>query len=291
MQILNFLRLASRMAVLKVWGETSSTVDDYNTASATYDNFYPKYLGQSALTLMTQLPLRPGSRIIDLACGTGFFSHQIAEQIGPEGEVVAVDLSPGMLARSQDGAARKGLANISFVEADALAWLEAAPSGSADGVVCGWGICYMDHARLRSAAERVVRPGGFLAIIENRASSLSAVSDLFRSALLRHPKAVVKNVVLNLPKGHTDLGRMFCKTSFSLIKSWDGEVSVPCTSGTDVAEYMVKSGASAGFLNALDNEVFDKVVSDFISIADARYQKGQVPVTHEYCALLATRAA
>src|SRR5260370_27825385 len=40
---------------------------------------------------------RPGMRMLDLACGPGNLSRRLAVQIAPGGEVIGVDLAPGMI--------------------------------------------------------------------------------------------------------------------------------------------------------------------------------------------------
>lgn len=286
----NVLKLLYRTVVLKIGRVESDPTADYNMAAATYDDYYSRYLGQSSQELINRMPLASGMTILDLACGTGFFSHRIAEKIGRRGELTAVDLSAGMLAKNRDNVFADGLRNIHFVEADAIEFLRTRKDSSVDGVVCGWGVCYMDHDAFRVEVERVVCPGGFLGIIENRANTLKAVSDLFRAAMMRYPEALVKNMVINLPKDHRYLLKTFCKGAFQPVDAWNGALSVPCRNGSDIADYMMKSGASAGFLNALDEKKVDQVMQQFIQAADKRFQiEGNVPVKHEYCALLAIK--
>lgn len=42
--------------------------------------------------------VRPGDTVIDLGCGPGFFTIEMAKMVGPSGKVIAVDLQPQMLA-------------------------------------------------------------------------------------------------------------------------------------------------------------------------------------------------
>jgi ubiquinone/menaquinone biosynthesis C-methylase UbiE len=283
-------RLIYRTAVLKLSNVNSNPTADYNTAAASYDAYYSKYLGKGASELLEKLPIRSGQHILDLACGTGFFTHQLAEKAGKHGRVVAVDLSPGMLQRNQENAASQGLSNITFVESDALSFLSGISDNSIDGIVCGWGICYMEHGKFLQEIERVVKSGGFIGLIENKASSLKEVSDLFTKVLLDYPNAMIKNMVIHLPKDKNYLVKSFCKGSFHVQDAWEGEVTVPCKDGSEVAEYMVKSGASAGFLDALDKKLLPQVMQAFVSYADESFAKGRdVQVLHEFCALVATK--
>src|SRR5258708_29683346 len=49
---------------------------------------------------------RPGMRIIDLACGPGNLSRRLAAMVAPDGEVVGVDLSFGMIELARRSAAQ-----------------------------------------------------------------------------------------------------------------------------------------------------------------------------------------
>src|SRR3954453_8865869 len=65
------------------------------------------------------LRLRPGDRVIDIACGTGLNLPLIEEAIGPAGRVIGVDLTDAMLAQAQDRITMNGWSNVSLVRADA----------------------------------------------------------------------------------------------------------------------------------------------------------------------------
>ena len=189
-------QLIYRTAMLKLSNVNSDPTVDYNAAAASYDAYYSKYLGQGALGMLEKLPIKSGQHILDLACGTGFFTHRLAEKLGKDGTVIAVDLSPGMLQCNQDNATSQGISNINFVQSDALSFLSGLSDNSVDGIVCGWGICYMEHGKFLQEIERVVKPGGFIGLIENRACSLKAISDLFTKVLMNYPNAMIKNMVM-----------------------------------------------------------------------------------------------
>ena len=59
---------------------------------------------------MDRLDLRPGQRVVDLGCGAGRTTVELASRVGPGGSVVGVDISAGMLAAAAraSGAARRG---------------------------------------------------------------------------------------------------------------------------------------------------------------------------------------
>ena len=58
-------------------------------------------------------------KVLDIGCGPGRLTIPIADQIGPQGEVVAMDIQPGMLRRAQEKAQAANLHNIQFLQAGA----------------------------------------------------------------------------------------------------------------------------------------------------------------------------
>lgn len=70
-----------------------------------------------ASVIIDLLRLQPGMRMLDTGCGPGRLSIPAAQAIGPQGELTALDLQPGMLTRVQEKAQAAGLANIRFVQA------------------------------------------------------------------------------------------------------------------------------------------------------------------------------
>jgi ubiquinone/menaquinone biosynthesis C-methylase UbiE len=288
---LNLPKLIYRTAMLKLSNVNSDPTADYNQAAMSYDAYYSRYLGKKALEMFDKLPIKLGQHILDLACGTGFFTHQLAKKVEEQGKVVAVDLSPGMLQRNQENAELQSLSNVGFIESDALSFLSGLADKSVDGIVCGWGICYMDHGKFFQEIERVVKSGGFVGLIENKACSLKEVSDMFTKVLLDYPNALIKNMVIHLPKDKNYLVKTFGKGSLYVQDAWDGEVAVPCKDGHEVVEYIVKSEASAGFLDALDSNLRPQVMQTLVKYIDESFAKGKgVSVLHEYCALIASKS-
>jgi ubiquinone/menaquinone biosynthesis C-methylase UbiE len=70
-------------------------------------------------TILGALRLRPGSRVVDVGCGTGDPALELARWVGPRGRVLGLDLSPGMLRTARQRARILGLRNVSFRRADA----------------------------------------------------------------------------------------------------------------------------------------------------------------------------
>jgi SAM-dependent methyltransferase len=107
--------------------------------------------------------VRSGSRVLDVAAGYGEPALTAARRAGPEGRVVATDISAEMLAFGRERAAAAGLGNVEFMQSDA-AGLDFPPA-SFDAAVSRWGIIFEPDAE--AAAGRIrgfLRPGARMAI-------------------------------------------------------------------------------------------------------------------------------
>ncbi|MHA1963486.1 MAG: class I SAM-dependent methyltransferase [Candidatus Thorarchaeota archaeon] len=69
--------------------------------------------------LLEALELRPGMEIVELGCGSGYYTVAVAKTIQPAGIVFAVDIQQGMLDKLQERMEREGVDNIIPVLADA----------------------------------------------------------------------------------------------------------------------------------------------------------------------------
>ena len=123
---------------------------------------------------------RPGMRVVDLACGPGTLSRRLAAMVSPGGEVVGVDLAPGMIALARAMAisgARFELMDIEHLTFD---------DESFDAAVCGHGLQFVPDlvAALREA-RRVLRPNGRLAASVPLSSRDERVWALLDSAMDR----------------------------------------------------------------------------------------------------------
>jgi ubiquinone/menaquinone biosynthesis C-methylase UbiE len=67
--------------------------------------------------IIEHLDLQPGMTVLDIGCGPGRLTIPVAQQVGPQGAVVAIDLQAGMLRRTQERAQAANLSNIRFVVA------------------------------------------------------------------------------------------------------------------------------------------------------------------------------
>lgn len=124
-----------------------------------YEEFFgPALFGPWASVLVDRAAPRPGERVLDLACGTGIVTRQVASAVGPEGSVVGVDLSADMLA-----VARRlpvpGDVPVQWRRGDAAA-LDL-PDGSFELLLCQQGLQFFpDRPAAAREMRRVLTPEG-----------------------------------------------------------------------------------------------------------------------------------
>ena len=84
--------------------------------------------------LLEALAIKPGQTVCDLGCGNGFYTVELARQVGPEGTVYAVDIQPEMLRMLAERAAAENLRNIRPVLSTPID--PRLPAGEVDVVLC-----------------------------------------------------------------------------------------------------------------------------------------------------------
>ena len=107
--------------------------------------------------------VRPGNRVVDVGCGTGDLSLACAR--AGAGAVLGVDFAAPMLPLARRKAARRGAADVAFVQGDGLRL------PLADGAADAWCAAFVmrnvpDVDGLLAEAHRVLRPGGRLAVLD-----------------------------------------------------------------------------------------------------------------------------
>lgn len=120
-----------------------------------------------------QLALQPGERLLDVGCGQGTAALALAGDVGPDGEVVAVDRSTEMLDAGRQTAAAAGVVGVTFRNGDALALDE--PDASFDAARSERTFQWLDDPALAMAElVRVVRPGGRVVVTDTDWRTMAA---------------------------------------------------------------------------------------------------------------------
>jgi demethylmenaquinone methyltransferase / 2-methoxy-6-polyprenyl-1,4-benzoquinol methylase len=120
----------------------------------------------------------PGSRVLDVATGTGDLALELARRVAPGGEVVGSDFAEEMLARARRKDRAAGL-GVTFEWGNALALPYV--DDRFDAATVGFGARnFSDLARGLAEMVRVVRPGGRVVVLEITSPTRPPLSRFYR---------------------------------------------------------------------------------------------------------------
>jgi len=141
------------------WGRKESA-DRWSAGQAARQQIY----GAATEMMLELASIQPGSRVLDVAAGTGDQTLMAARRVGPTGNVLATDDSTSMLKVAAEAARNEGLTNVEtrVMNAENLA-LDA---DSFDAVICRNALMlFPDPAKALTEMRRVVKPGSKVAVI------------------------------------------------------------------------------------------------------------------------------
>jgi ubiquinone/menaquinone biosynthesis C-methylase UbiE len=102
-----------------------------------------------------------GMRVVDIGCGPGFASADLAETVGSQGHVIGIERSERFIAFAEHHCRARGAQNVSFVMADVMQ--DELPITDADAIWCRWlAIFVSDPQLLVSQMAGMLKPGGKL---------------------------------------------------------------------------------------------------------------------------------
>lgn len=106
-----------------------------------------------------------GQRVIDIGCGPGFASVDLADVVGAEGEVIGIERSERFIEHAQALCKSRAFNNVTFQHADVM--LDELTVQNADAIWCRWlAIFVSDPALLVQKMAAMVKPGGKLVFHE-----------------------------------------------------------------------------------------------------------------------------
>ena len=141
----------------------ATTREQWQEAAAAWDRWGPTledWLGPATEAMLGTAGVGSGARVLDVAAGAGGQTLAAARRVGPDGHVLATDISPAILEYAAAAARDAGLANVETRELDgeSLAGVEDA---SFDAVISRVGLIYFpDQQGALAEIRRVLRPGG-----------------------------------------------------------------------------------------------------------------------------------
>lgn len=102
---------AFKSATARQWDESAAGWDRHGSAIR-------NWLRDATQAMLSMANIKSGQRVLDIAAGAGDQTLDIAERVGPSGEVLATDISPGILEFALANVRRAGFDNVSVKVAD-----------------------------------------------------------------------------------------------------------------------------------------------------------------------------
>jgi ubiquinone/menaquinone biosynthesis C-methylase UbiE len=252
----------------------------YDRLAAGYDSAWTDHMRDLSLAMLDELHISAGARCMDLTCGTGFVTAQLASASGAR--ATGVDASDGMLA-----VARQRHPDCDFVHSDALAFLRRCEISSADVITCAWGLGYTRPLAVIRRAAKVLRPGGRLAIIDNSLFSLAEVLWASTLAFAEKPRALRHVMKVGFLPSKAALTAMMRLCGLRVAWQSAGRRTYHAAGGQDAIARLQSTGAAAGFEFATDEAGRDEIFARFAQIMEQKYRTPLgVPITHRYLAAI-----
>lgn len=265
--------------------------EDYNRLAPTYDEYFSKFVSFASCEVVKRLSIKNSDiAALDLACGTGTITQELSKNSGYTAKITAIDSSEGMLIKAKEKTQQNK--NIEFILGDIKNELRRLPEQYFDYVTSGWAIGYSTPLKILEDVKRVLKDGGKLGIIENRINTLSPIRKTAIKVAQRYPFQIryVMDLPLRLPKSKEDLQKLFLKSGLRPIDVWEGEIKFHFNSGKEVLNWILHTGASAGFDRIMSPEIRDKCDSAFIEFIEKDYLTSEgIDVFHRFVAGVAQK--
>jgi arsenite methyltransferase len=198
--------------------------------------------------LFKHLPLRPDVRILDLGCGTGFPSLELAQVYGASCMVTGIDIWKEAILRAQAKQEAYQITNVELLVADA-AHLPF-PDQVYDLIVCHLGINNFDDPEaVLTECFRVGKPGATLVLTTNPSGHMREFYALYRDVLLELGKpAYLERLERNVAHRGTreSLVGMLQATGFGVIRAEEDTFDLRYLDGTALFHHVL---TQVGFLD------------------------------------------
>jgi ubiquinone/menaquinone biosynthesis C-methylase UbiE len=238
----------------------------YDRVAGDYDDLWTPPLQGLNARLSSELDLRRGERVCDLACGTGVNTVVMAERVRP-GEVLGVDYSEQMLASARERAHAQDL-DIEFVQDKAEDYVNQAPADHYDVVSLRFALAYIDWRHVLPRIGRMVRRGGRMGLLSSLSVSLPQLAQLyhrFRKSpepawrLFKHTRLSVPETwrilrllkekfgeptFVTVPESVEQMASLLAAGGLVAERTWTETVRMWFPSGAEAVDWMIDSGCS-----------------------------------------------
>jgi SAM-dependent methyltransferase len=218
----------------------------------------PALFSPAAKVLLDYAKPQKGERVLDVACGTGIVSRQVAPMVGVEGSVTGLDITPAMLDVACSIPQSEGVA-IEWREGNALSLPFS--DRSFDLVLCQQGLQFFpDRVKALSEMRRVLVPQGRVLVSVQQALEHNPVSEMFNATLLKH--AGFSGIALPFSMGDPQLlENLLTEAGFHNVEVIPFTHPVRYPSVSDfIRATILASGAAVPAMAALDDDAKSRLI-------------------------------
>lgn len=286
-KLLKKISLWSKFLFLIMRGEKAYY--GYDRVSDKYDEFFltkvyiPEIKKRIFQSFIDDLNIKEGENVLDLACGTGLFTYEIAKRIGESGKILGIDISEKMLDIAREKLQKFQLNNIEFLHGDMLENLYKIESSTYNVVACEWGICYSKPNKVIKETSRILKPGGRVGIIDTKADAFKELMGIFIEVAEKHSYALNKYIDLHLFRNAHHLENVFKKVGLSPVKCGDGERQIKFKDGNEIFDWMSDSGVTIGFTDIFREDKRELVVNCLRETINSYFNsKNEIILSHTF---------
>jgi ubiquinone/menaquinone biosynthesis C-methylase UbiE len=253
------------------------------SAPENYERYFvPVIAGPFAHDLIADAALRPGERVLDVACGTGVVSRLAAERVGAGGSVAGLDLNATMLDVAR---------TVPAPAAPPIRWYESTaesmplPDGAFDVVLCQLGLQFIDDkaATLREI-HRVLAKGGRVLVSVPPPTDFFGVLDAAFARRIPNAAAFVRAVFsLNDP---AEVERLFRGAGFQDVGVRQYTKTIRLPAPRDFLWQYVQYTPLAALLADADHGLLESLERDVVegwqpwtTAEGMRYEQGMIVAT------------
>lgn len=156
--------------------------DSYNAVVDYFDQYTERFTSHMPGPLLAMANVPDNGTVLDVGTGTGIIALDVAQRIGPNGKVVGIDLSEGMLATAATRAKQKGLsAQTEFLKMDAEKLTF--PDNKFDAAISLYALRHFPNPD-KSVSEifRVLKPGASMVVAVGSPPTLLSVDGFIAAA-------------------------------------------------------------------------------------------------------------
>ncbi|MBI5244717.1 MAG: radical SAM protein [Elusimicrobia bacterium] len=255
----------------------------YDRVHGDYDEFWLKEAAGPVDELIGRLGLRSVKNVFEAGCGTGYATARLAARLGPEGRLLAADISEGMISQARRRVNES--ASVSFLCGDALKALRT--RSRLDLVFSSWVLGYIPLKPFFAAAAGALDPGGRLAFVVHRDNSPREPLEIFAELVAEDPCALTKQVAFDFPRDARHLRQEIEAAGLEVEDLREGQITFRYDSPEQVLEHLLKSGAGTAFHDALDPARRPALERLFLRRLAERQRGPGFEVIHDFLACVA----